>query len=113
MAPKHLIGLVFDTHGQFGGEVVPALAGVSLILHAGDVGGAAVLQRLQSIAPLRAVSGNVDDPSDPQLQMRFQLEVGGLTVHVSHGHELGSPTPARLLRAYPADVVGFGPTPPA
>jgi uncharacterized protein len=110
MAPKHLIGLVSDTHGQFRDEVVPALAGVSLILHAGDVGGAAVLQRLQSIAPVRAVSGNVDDPSDPQLQMRFQLEVGGLTVHVSHGHELGSPTPERLLRAYPADVLVFGHT---
>jgi hypothetical protein len=31
-------------------------------------------------------------------------------VHVSHGHELGSPTPERLLRAYAADVIVFGHT---
>jgi putative phosphoesterase len=110
MAPEHLIGVVSDTHGQFRDEVTSALSGVSLILHAGDVGGAQVLRALRDIAPVRAVSGNVDDPADPQLEQRVELTVGGLTVHVSHGHELGSPTPERMLRAYPADVLVFGHT---
>jgi hypothetical protein len=35
---------------------------------------------------------------------------GGLTVHVSHGHELGSPTPAKLLARYAADVLVYGHT---
>jgi predicted phosphodiesterase len=37
--------------------------------------------------------------------------VGGVTIHVSHGHELGSPTPARLIERYPADVIVYGHTP--
>jgi len=31
-------------------------------------------------------------------------------VHVSHGHEVGSPTPAKLAARYDADVVVFGHT---
>ena len=110
MAPEHLIGLVSDTHGQFRDEVTSALSGVSLILHSGDVGGARVLRALRDIAPVRAVFGNVDDSADPQLEPRVELTVGGLTVHVSHGHELGSPTPEGMLRAYPADILVFGHT---
>ncbi len=110
MAPEHLIGLVSDTHGQFRDDVTSALSGVSLILHSGDVGGARVLRALRDIAPVRAVFGNVDDPADPQLETRVELTVGGLTVHVSHGHELGTPTPEKMLRAYPADILVFGHT---
>ena len=105
MAPEHLIGLVSDTHGQFRDEVASALSGVSLILHSGDVGGARVLRALRDIAPVRAVFGNVDDPADPQLEPRVELTVGGLTVHVSHGHELGSShsrkDAARVSRRHP------------
>jgi predicted phosphodiesterase len=36
--------------------------------------------------------------------------VGDLTIHVSHGHELGRPTPAALLAAYPQDVLVYGHT---
>jgi predicted phosphodiesterase len=36
--------------------------------------------------------------------------VGGVRIHVSHGHELGSPTPQRLLAAYPAEVLVYGHT---
>ncbi len=110
MAPEHLIGLVSDTHGQFRDELRTALSGVSLILHAGDVGGEPVLRALSAIAPVRAVFGNVDDPSDPNLQARVHLTLGGRTIHVSHGHELGSPTPEGMLRAYPADILVFGHT---
>ena len=37
-------------------------------------------------------------------------EIGGLRIHVSHGHETGSPTPARLLAAYPEEVLVYGHT---
>jgi putative phosphoesterase len=105
-----LIGLVSDTHGQFRDEIRAALAGVALILHAGDVGGSRVLRELRELAPVQAVYGNVDDPADPALQPRATVTVHGVTIHVSHGHELGSPTPAAMLSAYPADVVVFGHT---
>ena len=105
-----LIGLVSDTHGLFRTEIREALAGVSLILHAGDVGGERVLRPLREIAPVRAVFGNTDDPADPGLRKSIELTLGGRSIHVSHGHELGSPTPERMRRAYPADILVFGHT---
>jgi len=56
-----VVGLVSDTHGLFRPELRAALDGVDLIIHAGDVGGADVLRQLSEIAPVEAVSGNVDD----------------------------------------------------
>ena len=55
-----IIGIVSDTHGLLRHEVLPALRGVSHILHAGDVGDAAILDQLRTIAPVTAVCGNVD-----------------------------------------------------
>jgi uncharacterized protein len=47
---------------------------------------------------------------DPRLCVHFTESVGGLTVHVSHGHEVGVLSPARLLARYGADVIVFGHT---
>ena len=111
MSPAvHLVGLISDTHGLVRPGVHAALAGVELILHAGDVGGADVLLELQTIAPVRAVLGNTDYPGTPGLEREIVRELGGVTIHVSHGHELGSPTPRRLLEAYPHDVLVYGHT---
>lgn len=104
-----IIGLVSDTHGLVRNSVFDALAGASQILHAGDVGGRDVLHTLESIAPVLAVYGNVD-PLDGLLPQEIALDIGGLSIHVSHGHELGSPTPAKLLSRYSADVLIFGHT---
>jgi len=108
--PPHRIGLISDTHGLVRAGVHDALAGVELILHAGDVGGNDVLDELEIIAPVRAVSGNTDTPGDPRLTPHIHMEIGGVQIHVSHGHELGSPTPAALLSAYPHDVIVYGHT---
>lgn len=104
-----LIGLISDTHGMIRPEVFGALQGVELILHAGDVG-AGVLDELSAIAPVKAVFGNTDPPGTPGLVKSIDMEIDGLRVHVSHGHELGAPTPARLLAQYPADVIIYGHT---
>ena len=105
-----LIGLVSDTHGLVRPDLFGALNGVALILHAGDVGGQGVLDELRVIAPVHAVYGNSDTPFEPNLQARVSLDVEGVSVHVSHGHEVGSPTPAKLLARYKADVLIFGHT---
>ncbi|MDL2275654.1 metallophosphatase family protein [Desulfosarcina sp. OttesenSCG-928-G10] len=54
------VGIVSDTHGLVRPEVVDALSGCGQILHAGDVGDAAVLRCLEKIAPVTAVRGNTD-----------------------------------------------------
>lgn len=55
-----VIGLIADTHGQFRAPVQEAFRDVELILHAGDIGGKAILEMLGQIAPVVAVRGNTD-----------------------------------------------------
>ena len=104
-----LVGLISDTHGLIRAEALAALDGVEVILHAGDVGGHSVLRELGAIAPVHAVFGNTDDPIHG-LPQRLDLRLGGLRLHVSHGHELGSPTPEKLIRHYTADIIIYGHT---
>lgn len=106
----YVFGLISDTHGLIRPGVHEALARVELILHAGDVGGSALLDELRLIAPVKAVFGNTDPPGEPGLVDDILIEVDGLRVHVSHGHEVGSPTPAKLAARYDADVVVYGHT---
>jgi putative phosphoesterase len=105
-----VIGLISDTHGLVRPAVHTALAGVELILHAGDVGGDEILDELELIAPVLAVYGNTDAPGDPRLAESIERTIGGVRIHVSHGHELGSPTPKTLLERYAADVIVYGHT---
>jgi uncharacterized protein len=105
-----VVGLISDTHGLLRPAVHDALAGCSRILHAGDVCGDEILAELELIAPVSAVAGNCDPPGHPRLPARLDLEIAGVRIHVSHGHELGTPTPARLLAAYDADVIMYGHT---
>ena len=103
------IGLISDTHGLVRPEALAALRGVQLILHAGDVGGLAVISALERVAPVRAVSGNIDPP-ELRFPSRIDLDLEGVTIHVSHGHEARTPTAEKLLARYSADVVIFGHT---
>src|SRR5262245_24471757 len=107
---KVVIGLISDTHGLVRPEVFEAREGVERILHAGDVGGPQILTELQAIAPVHAVYGNTDSPGQPGLSASVGLRLDGLTIHVSHGHELGRPTVERLLLRYDADIVVYGHT---
>src|SRR5436190_21921967 len=107
---RRVVGLISDTHGMMRPDVFTALAGVDLILHAGDVGGDEILDELALIAPVLAVHGNTDNAADPRLHESIERIIGGVSIHVSHGHEVGSPTPARLLARYPAEVIVYGHT---
>ena len=110
MARLLVIGLIADTHGLLRPEVTRVFSDVDLIVHAGDVGGHDVLRGLQAMAPVEAVSGNVDDRFDPMLPRERSLPAQGLILHVSHGDELGQPTPELLLARYAGDILVFGHT---
>ena len=104
------IGLISDTHGRLRPAAVAALQGCDLILHAGDVGGPFVLEELRVVGPVHAVCGNIDDPHDPALSDRVDLNVDGCRIHVVHGHQDGSPTPEGLAARVAADVIVYGHT---
>ena len=104
-----LVGVISDTHSLLRAEAMAALHGVDLILHAGDVGTWTVLRELGTIAPVHAVYGNTNGP-ELGLPASLSLTLDSARVHVSHGHELGSPTPAKLVARYHADVIIYGHT---
>jgi uncharacterized protein len=103
------VGLISDTHGLLRPAVFEAFADIELILHAGDVGDDGILDELQTIAPVYAVRGNTDRTDNPRLPPSRELTISGVSVHVSHGDEVGA-KPITLLAAYDADVIVYGHT---
>ena len=81
----HTVGVIADTHGLLRPEAAAALAGSELIVHAGDVGSAEVLDTLREIAPVVAVRGNNDNGAwAATLQATEVVEIGGVFLYVLH-----------------------------
>lgn len=79
------IGLISDTHGLLRPEAVAFLRGSDCIVHAGDIGHAAVLEELQSIAPVTAVRGNNDKgPWAEAVREVEVLQVDQVFIYVVH-----------------------------
>jgi uncharacterized protein len=82
---EHLIGVISDTHGLLRPQAVQALAGVELIIHAGDIGDPKILRTLKRIAPVYAVRGNTDRGDWARdLPQSLVVEVGGVHLYVLH-----------------------------
>ena len=79
------VGVISDTHGLVRPEALIALRGSDLIVHAGDVGNADVLERLRGVAPTIAVRGNIDTGTwGRQLPATETVNVGELSLYVLH-----------------------------
>ena len=79
------VGLISDTHGLLRPEAVAFLRGSDFIVHAGDIGHAAILKELASLAPLTAVRGNNDKGQWAKaVQETGVLRVGQVVIHVVH-----------------------------
>ena len=106
------LGIIADTHGLLRPQVFDAFAEVDHILHAGDVGPSELLTELEALAPVTAVYGNTDGADLRRvLPQVAQLELDGFDIVVTHGDQLGSPTPEGLNAAFPqAQIIVFGHT---
>jgi putative phosphoesterase len=106
------LGVISDTHGLLRPEVFEVFAQVDHILHAGDVGPERILDELGAIAPVTAVYGNTDGWAlRSRLPQVAQLELDGFAIVVTHGDQLGSPTPEKLQEQFPdAEIIVFGHT---
>jgi putative phosphoesterase len=82
------IGVISDTHGYLDGYVFHAFDGVQHILHAGDVGEDRILDELEEIAPVSAVSGNVDFGITKRRPQKWSGELFGIKICMTHGHLL-------------------------
>jgi putative phosphoesterase len=111
------IGIISDTHipkvaSSLPRDLLNALEGMDLILHAGDLIEVSVIDELRSLAPVAAVSGNMDRPEVKSvLPRRRVLEVEGKLIGLTHGWGPPIGIERRVLSKFPeADVVVFGHT---
>ena len=107
------IGVIADTHGLFDRAILRHFEGVAHILHAGDIGDPSVISKLEKLAPVTAVSGNVDGYERSGFPSATVIELGGRRIAIRHilyeGGKLTKEGRAFLDREQP-DVCIFGHT---
>ena len=80
-----IIGVISDTHGLLRTESLAALQGSDYIIHAGDIGDPVILDKLEEIAPVTAVRGNVDHGAwTRKIPATNFLEIGAISIYVLH-----------------------------
>jgi len=78
------IGVIADTHGLFDPAIRRHFRGVDHILHAGDIGDRSVIEQLEQIAPVTAVSGNVDEYEHSGFPRQTVIRRNGKKIAVRH-----------------------------
>ena len=105
-----LIGVISDTHGKLDERVLGLFAGVYRIIHAGDIGDEELIWRLEKIAPVIAVRGNIDAATMCYPTERMAI-LDGRTFYVRHQFstvEKMSAAQQRIIEQRMPDAVIFG-----
>jgi uncharacterized protein len=110
------VAVLADTHAPRRWKSCPPavaahLRGADIVLHAGDVCTADVLDELAAYAPVYAVRGNNDGPDVAAWGApdTLELDLGGLRVAMIHDSGPATGRPGRLRRRFPrAELVVFG-----
>jgi len=98
------IGIISDTHGSLSPAAYAALADCDHIIHAGDIGGPAILRELETLAPVTAVLGNNDFAEYGSAVDHFARPViGGVKFLVGH-----KPSDVRVNRGGASRGLGPG-----
>ncbi len=107
------LGIIADTHGLFDPVILQHFRGVDHIIHAGDIGRRAVIEQLETIAPVTAVSGNVDGYEESGFPSEAVIELSGCRIAIRHilyaGRKLTKEGQAFLNRTQP-EILIFGHT---
>ena len=105
-----LVGVISDTHGKLDEQVFELFADVSHIIHAGDIGDEELIWRLEKLAPVIAVRGNIDSPQMCYPNERLAI-IKGRTFFIRHQFatiEKMTAAQQRLIEQRMPDVVIFG-----
>jgi putative phosphoesterase len=112
-----LVAVVSDTHLPRGARALPQacvdlLAAADVIVHAGDVTSARVLETLAELGTVHAVRGNMDDAElQATLPERRVVPVNGVRIGVVHDAGPSAGRHARLAAAFrDCDAVVYGHT---
>ncbi len=107
------LGVIADTHGLYDPVIETHFRSVDRIIHAGDIGKPAVLDRLAALAPVTAVSGNVDGYENSGFPVQRLMRVAGRRIAVRHIlFERGKLTQdaRKFLEDHKPDICIFGHT---
>ncbi|TKB76909.1 MAG: metallophosphoesterase family protein [Nitrospira sp.] len=107
------LGVIADTHSLFDPAIVRHFSGVDHIIHAGDIGNRSVIEQLEMIAPVTAVSGNVDGYEESGFPTEAIIQLNSFRIAIRHvvfeGGKLTKAGRAFLDRTRP-DICIFGHT---
>jgi putative phosphoesterase len=112
-----LVAVIADTHLPRGARALPGeclrrLEAADLILHAGDVVAASVLDDLGALGPVEAVHGNMDEAAlRESLPERRVVEVAGVRIAMVHIPGQRAGREERLVSWFPGcDAIVYGHT---
>ncbi len=92
------VGILSDTHGHIDERIVEVINDCDFAIHAGDICGAHILDKLKPRIDLIAVAGNNDHPAlwreeeaeiVSALPKSTKLQLPGGIIFIEHGHRLG------------------------
>jgi putative phosphoesterase len=104
------IGVISDTHGKLDERIFDLFAGVERIIHAGDIGDEDLIWRLEKVAPVIAVRGNIDADTMCFPNERIAV-IEGRTFYVRHQFasvEKMNAAQQRIIEQRVIDVIIFG-----
>ena len=85
---RFLVGVISDTHGKLSQAVRQTLEGADMIIHAGDLHTPQILTELETIAPVKAVRGNMDRQKGVRhLPASDVVQIGEVSIYVLHNLE--------------------------
>ncbi len=109
------IAVLSDTHipvtaNDLPKEVYDGISGVDMILHAGDLVELEVLDRLNKIAPVRAVCGNMDSERvRSKLPKKEIIKINSVSLGLIHGWGPPSSLPELVSKEFKGmDAIIFG-----
>jgi len=116
--PTKIVGLISDTHVPTRARSIPEKANkvfenVDFIVHAGDLVELTVIEKLEQIAPVLAVHGNMDEPETrKQLPKINSFKILNWRIGVMHdpGALFGVRKMIKIVRQNSFDVLVYGHT---
>ena len=78
------LGVIADTHGLFDPAIARHFYGVDRIIHAGDIGKRSVIEQLETIAPVTAISGNIDGYEESGFPTETIIKLNGVRIAIRH-----------------------------
>lgn len=106
------IGILSDTHGLWDNRYASHFKDCDEIWHAGDIGDYAIIERLAEIAPVKAVSGNIDHGMVKRMCKELEIfnieDIKVLLTHIGGYPGKWSPGMKKILKEEHIDLMVDG-----